>query len=69
MPFKFEMKPFRNETIPSYWFIFRENLLLVEILDDSASIPFNSNLSEFDMSLELEQPNYCLIPQKRYPQL
>ncbi len=58
MPFKFELKLLLNESIPSYWFIFRENLLLVEILDDSASIPFNSNLSEFNMSLELKQPIY-----------
>ena len=58
LPFEFEMKPFLNETIPSYWFIFRENLLLVELLDDSACIPFNSNLSEFNMSLELKQPIY-----------
>ncbi|MHA2156768.1 MAG: NAD(+) diphosphatase [Candidatus Hodarchaeales archaeon] len=52
------MKPFLNETIPSYWFIFRENLLLVEFADDSASIPFYSNLSKLNMSLELNQPIY-----------
>jgi len=56
MPFTFDMKPLPSETTPAYWFIFRENLLLVEILGDSTSIPFSQNLSKFNMSLELKQP-------------
>ncbi|MHA2345457.1 MAG: NAD(+) diphosphatase [Candidatus Hodarchaeales archaeon] len=55
MTFKFEMKPQTTENLPSYWFIFRENLLLVELLDDSASIPFTSDLAELNLSLKLKQ--------------
>ena len=58
MAFKIEFKQFTDEGIPSYWFIFRDNLLLVELSDDSALIPFTSDLTEFKVSLKQKKPLY-----------
>ncbi len=58
MTFKFEMKKYTGEIISSYLFIFRDNLLLVELLDDSAKIPFTSDLTEFNLSLHQKKPIY-----------
>ncbi|MHA1946941.1 MAG: NAD(+) diphosphatase [Candidatus Hodarchaeales archaeon] len=58
MAFKIEFKQFIDESIPSYWFIFRDNLLLVELLDDSALIPFTSDLTDFKLSLQAQTPLY-----------
>jgi NAD+ diphosphatase len=58
MTFKIEFKEFINESIPSYWFIFRDNLLLVELLDDSALIPFTSDLTDLKLSSQSKKPLY-----------
>jgi NAD+ diphosphatase len=56
MVFKLEFKQFNDDNIPSYWFIFRDNLLLVELLDESALIPFTSDVEELNLSLQSKKP-------------
>ncbi len=58
MSFKYEMKPSSERTTESYWFIFRNNELLVQENDKTVLIPFESDLNELKLDLGSYKQNY-----------